>query len=145
MTALPAYQRDIKKHRAKFEAWVSERGGEVLTPMMTGRKRRQYATVRLSTSPRIDRKVHILVLEAFIGPRPPGQLGCHKNDDASNNSLANLEWGSPKRNAQTCAELSDRVDRSRVLDMRACGVKNRSIAGWFGISEQRACDLAHGR
>lgn len=114
----------------------------ILKPMLTGSKRRQYQVVRLSTTPRVDRKVHVLVLEAFVGPRPKGMLGCHKDDDQNNNSLSNLEWGTPSHNARTAA---DGVNRQRVLDMRACEVKNKDIAGWFGISPQRACDLAKGR
>lgn len=38
-----------------------------------------------------NRYVHILMLEAFIGPRPPGLVGCHK-DDTPRNELSNLKW-----------------------------------------------------
>ncbi len=47
------------------------------------------------------RKVHRLVLEAFVGPRPPGMEGCHFPDpDKSNNRLTNLRWGTHSENAQ---------------------------------------------
>lgn len=51
--------------------------------------------------------VHTLVLEAFEGPRPEGTEARHLDDNRGNPSLANLEWASPKRNAQ------DRVDHDR--------------------------------
>lgn len=44
------------------------------------------------------RRVHRLVLEAFVGPRPPGQCGLHADDDPDNNDLANLRWGTRSDN-----------------------------------------------
>lgn len=48
---------------------------------------------------RIHRKVHALVLEAFIGPRPHGLEGCHNDGDASNNRASNLRWDTRSENA----------------------------------------------
>lgn len=43
--------------------------------------------------------VHIVVLEAFKGKRPPGLQGMHgNNNDRDNNSIDNLEWGTPRSN-----------------------------------------------
>jgi hypothetical protein len=42
--------------------------------------------------------VHHLVLEAFVGPCPPGQEGCHGNGDFTDNHVANLRWDTPKGN-----------------------------------------------
>jgi hypothetical protein len=42
--------------------------------------------------------VHAVMLMAFIGPRPEGAHGCHRDDDPNNNTLKNLYWGSPKQN-----------------------------------------------
>ena len=36
--------------------------------------------------------VHDLVLEAFVGPRPEAQEGCHGNGDGLDNALSNLRW-----------------------------------------------------
>lgn len=44
------------------------------------------------------RKVHHLVLEAFVGPRPAGMLACHDDDDGMNNRLGNLRWDTPRSN-----------------------------------------------
>ena len=41
---------------------------------------------------RRTRKVHLLVLAAFIGPRPPGKEGNHQDKIKSNNRADNLEW-----------------------------------------------------
>ena len=48
------------------------------------------------------RAIHRLVLEAFVGPCPPGMEGCHDPDrDPSNNRLPNLRWDTRRAN---CAD-----------------------------------------
>jgi hypothetical protein len=42
--------------------------------------------------------VHILVLEAFIGPRPGGLQACHADDVKTNNAVENLRWDTPSAN-----------------------------------------------
>jgi hypothetical protein len=57
-------------------------------PLYTGERR----------SP-VWRFLHRLVLEAFVGPCPPGCVGCHANDDPSDNRLENLRWDTHKANS----------------------------------------------
>lgn len=58
-----------------------------------------YATVFLGQKAR--RFVHRLVLEAFVGPCPPGKQACHFPDrDTKNNHITNLRWGTPKENGR---------------------------------------------
>lgn len=42
--------------------------------------------------------VHRLVLEAFVGPCPPGMECCHNNGVASDNRLCNLRWDTSSEN-----------------------------------------------
>jgi hypothetical protein len=42
--------------------------------------------------------VHHLVLEAFVGPRPEGLIGRHKDGNPANNSLQNLQWSTQSQN-----------------------------------------------
>ena len=51
-----------------------------------------------------SRWVHQLVLEAFIGPCPPGMECCHDDGDSSNNVASNLRW-------DTCT--SNMADRAK--------------------------------
>lgn len=44
--------------------------------------------------------VHRMVLEAFVGPPPPGTECCHNNGNASNNHVSNLRWGTSSENSQ---------------------------------------------
>ncbi len=42
--------------------------------------------------------VHVLVLTAFLGPKPIGMQGCHGDNNRENNQLLNLRWDTPKNN-----------------------------------------------
>jgi hypothetical protein len=44
--------------------------------------------------------VHRLVLEAFVGPCPPGMESCHINGRSDDDRLCNLRWGTPLENAE---------------------------------------------
>ena len=44
------------------------------------------------------RRIHALLLEAFVGPRPAGHFGLHYDDDVTNNALSNLRWGTRAEN-----------------------------------------------
>ena len=48
------------------------------------------------------RFIHHLVLEAFVGPRPPGLICCHWDGNPANNHVANLRWDTYKSNCTTC-------------------------------------------
>ena len=48
------------------------------------------------------RKVHQLVAEAFIGPRPDGLYCLHRDDDRFNNTPENLYWGTQSENQKDC-------------------------------------------
>ncbi len=54
--------------------------------------------------------VHVLVLEAFVGPRPKRMCACHNDGNPSNNNLSNLRWD---------------TQRNNQLDKREHGTSNR--------------------
>jgi hypothetical protein len=54
-----------------------------------------YLQVNLS---RRTHKVHRLVLQAFVGPCPPGMECLHDNDVKTDNHLENLSWGTSSAN-----------------------------------------------
>lgn len=63
---------------------------------------RPYLRVTLAdpSGKQVDRKVHILVLEAFKGPRPSSQHDArHGIGGATDNRLSNLQWGTKQENA----------------------------------------------
>lgn len=54
-----------------------------------------YLTVELGAK---ARKVHRLVLEAFVGPAPEGCVGAHNDGCRLNNRLENLRWATRAEN-----------------------------------------------
>ena len=62
--------------------------GRILRPGDTG----TGLLVHLGRGMQNQKAVHRLVLEAFVGPCPPGMEGCHWNDNHHDNRLENLRW-----------------------------------------------------
>ncbi len=60
-------------------------------------------------------KVHRLVLEAFVGPCPPGEECCHNKGDPADNHLENLRWDTRSSN------VKDAYKHGRL----PCGAKHR--------------------
>ena len=54
------------------------------------------------------RKVHHLVAEAFICPRPEGLFCLHRDDDKFNNTPENLYWGTLEQNQRDCTRNGHR-------------------------------------
>ena len=91
--------------------------GYVLKPMLTGKLRYKKPKVRVSTKPRIDVCVAATVLETFVGPRPPGAVVMHKDDNPLNNAETNLRWGTHKENVRDMILKKTR----RVTKVRSIG------------------------
>jgi hypothetical protein len=71
--------------------------GKVLVPWQSS----QYGHVSVSLSARpgpMKRQVHVLVAEAFLGPRPDGLLVLHGPNGVRDNSVGNLRYGTPRQN-----------------------------------------------
>lgn len=75
--------------------------GRMLAQAMVGANVGRYhaCTLYRDGKPR-QVMVHILVLETFVGPRPEGMYGCHRDDDPDHNRLENLYWGTPAQNSR---------------------------------------------
>lgn len=56
-------------------------------------------------------RLHVLVLETFVGPRPDGFQACHFNCDKSDNRLENLRWDSRKENFEDTRRAGRYVSR----------------------------------
>jgi hypothetical protein len=54
-----------------------------------------------------NRRVHRLVLEAFVGPCPEGMQCRHLDGDPTNNRPANLCWGTPAENGADAVRLGE--------------------------------------
>lgn len=74
-----------------------------------GKRRDKYFYVTLTRdNKRKCAYVHVLVAEAFIGPRVPGQEANHRDLNKANNALSNLEYLTPKANTRHAWEALGR-------------------------------------
>jgi hypothetical protein len=128
--------------------------GKILTPMMTGERRRggQTAKVRFSSNPRVDCSVADLVLTCFVSEKPQGCVAMHRDDDKRNNELSNLSWGTHQQNVVDMIHKgrggTQKLTAAQALEIakrRRSGESGRSLAAEFNISEQRVCDIFKGR
>lgn len=79
-----------------FETKIGHKPIRTLKPSIT----HSYAHVTLwRNGKRFERRVHLLVLEAFTGKRPRGAVARHLNGKSLDNRIENLEWGTQKDNA----------------------------------------------
>lgn len=80
------------------------------------------------------RFVHVLVLEAFVGPRPEGFYCRHLNGNPQDNCLSNLCWGTPKENAADSIRHGtwlhgERAWRAKLTVEKVIEVRNLAAAG----------------
>lgn len=61
-----------------------------------------------------ERLIHQLVLAAFVGPCPTGQVTRHLNGDGSDNRLANLRYGTHAENSRDTVRHGHNVLASRT-------------------------------
>lgn len=100
---------------------------------------------------RDQRYVHDLILEAFVGPAPPGMEACHDPDHTpTNNAIANLRWGTRSDNVRdmirqgrhfTPFAIPPILDLARRQELRLLhrdGESTRALAAAFGISKTAA-------
>ncbi len=105
-----------------------------------------------------QRKVHRLVLEAFIGPCPPGLIGCHRDGDPTHNHIGNLYWGTYAENSADMVRHgrsqagtkchSAKIDEPIVLEirrLRAQGLTLTRIGATVGLSFSQVGYILRGK
>lgn len=110
-----------------------------------------YPSVVLMKNKIVNRKrVHVLMLETFICPRPTGFVGCHNDGNKLNNHISNLRWDTQKNNeldksihgtaARGETQGSHKLNANQVIVARQfCKTfgygSQKKIAKVFGVSE----------
>jgi hypothetical protein len=83
---------------------VNQRGARYPKPLRPGSYRGGYHHVILCRyGERFARKVHHLILETYVGPKPKGMVSRHINNTRTDNRLSNLCWGTPAENGRDTA------------------------------------------
>jgi hypothetical protein len=130
--------------------------GKVLRPQPSTKG---YWTVGLSKYGKVKQhRISNLVLEAFVGPRPPGNQACHGPAGRADDSLANLSWGTPSENQldrrrdgtsnQGERSVRARLTEAIVLECRrryTAGETQTALAAEFGVSHESMGAAIRGR
>lgn len=120
------------------------RTGQVFPPRMLvcsiDRGGAGYRFTRLSLDGVVKKvNVHVLVLEAFVGPRPsPGHEACHDDGDKTNAALSNLRWDTA---------TSNQADRWRhgtegAGEKSPVAILSEEVVRWIRESPQSSLKLA---
>ena len=124
---IPAYQKryqasNLGRIRSldRFVKQSRNRGfrkikGKVLKPQ---RHSTNYLVVFINKR---TKRIHRLVLEAFVASCPPGQECRHLDGNRQNNKLNNLKWGTRSENAQDHLKHGYKSTQSKVVQ-RSDGV-----------------------
>lgn len=134
-----------------------------LTPRMT---ERGYLSVGLKCYPRRTfMPVHVLVLLAWVGPRPEGMEGCHNNGIKTDNRVENLRWDSRSENAKDIKRYGGKygfqghqptgekngaakltMEKAREIRRKyaACEGTQRELASEFGVTQRAVWQLLRG-
>lgn len=114
-----------------------------------------YNMVLCKNGMKHNKKVHTLVLEAFVGPCPSGHQGCHSNGIRTDNRLTNLRWGTPSENAadRTAHGNSPRGEQNnnssysagdvdRIRDLSNHRMTYKTIAEWLCLKRSNVQNIA---
>lgn len=119
-----------------------------------------YKYIRVQTpNGRRNLPIAVLVLETFVGPRPPGCHARHYDDpDQSNNNLSNLRWGTPLENAQDSIRHGTKtkggcIGASKLTEADVAeicrGLMNEEpmwrMAKKYGVGISSICDIRRGK
>lgn len=129
--------------------------GQVLAPQV---QESGHSCVNLMRSGIMDRRlIHLLVLEAFVGPRPEGLHTRHLSGNPGDNRLPNLVYGTRTENAQDalrhgvmqCSEghYKAKINREIVHYIRSARGRERQVdlAARFGIAQGNVSAIQLGK
>lgn len=101
-----------------------------------------YRFVSLSKAGVKQRYVHHLVLETFVGPRPPGAECRHLDGDKTDNRLENLAWGTKKENAADRLHYGNHQYGEKNPASKFTQEEAETIRRLYSLGEYRQIDLA---
>ena len=87
---------------------------------------------------RKTRRVHNLVLEAFVGPKPEGLESCHNDSNKLNNSISNLRYDTRMGNVSDIKIRGGIFKRNRKLTIEDVLLIRRTIPNQRGMASQLA-------
>lgn len=106
--------------------WSNKRG-KLKRRSIKSRDKKGYLHLQLrKNSKSYTKKLHTLILTAFLGPRPKGMQCRHLDGNKENNKLINLCWGTQSENQQ------DAVKHGTHKSLFVPGEKHKNAKlNWF--------------
>lgn len=89
--------------------------------------------------------VHALVLEAFVGPRPEGLEGRHRNGVPDDNRAENLEWGTRAENVLDSVRHGTHSAASKTHCKNGHEFTAENTRLHKGVRHCRKCVVRHGQ
>lgn len=116
--------------------------GRILNPATA--KRGGYLVVSLKRDGiQKTRPVHILVCEAFTGPRPEGMVARHKNGDPLDARAVNLHWGTQRENMLDAVEHGRNRRANQETCMYGHPLEGRNLRPSVKARGRRGCRACH--
>lgn len=133
--------------------------GTTWKPMKPGRSGSGYRMVILRKNNKSHmRYIHVLVLEAFVGPRPKGMVACHNDGNKENNCVENLRWGTRQSNEADKAKHMTKVQGAKhflakmdddivrcVRERHAAGITQQALADLHGVDQVTISQVITGK
>lgn len=124
---------------------------------MIGHDGREHAVLCINWK-KTSKKIHHLVLEAFVGPCPDGLEACHWDDNPLNNSIGNLRWdtheanmadrernGKQPRGERHGMAILTSADVAHIKAMVCAGCCRKCIQEQFSVSQVNVSQIALGK
>lgn len=120
---------------------------------------KEHVRVSLQVSGKTQRcLVHLLVAEAFVGPRPKGHTANHKDGDKGNNRADNLEWLTRNANQRHAYDLGlagrgEKSGRAVLNNEQVREIRRRYRGKWgeqtalakeYGVSQSLIAKIVRG-
>lgn len=147
-TAVPGYEvSDEGQVRSLDRTVIGPKGpkrikGVVLKPTL---RKGRWSVSLWKEGKKSDRDVHVLVAEAFIGPRPPGYDVRHWDDDPNNNHASNLLYGTRGDNQRDAVRNGRHHFANKTRCPSGHEYNEKNTRSYQGRRYCRACDNARRR
>lgn len=122
---------EVSNHgRVRSLLWAAPK---ILKPSASGRNGYWTVELTLPGKPPKARRVHHLVLSAFVGPKPAGMGGAHGDRDKANNRLSNLAWKTQlgnmaDREAHGTTARGLRNGKTKITPETAIAIRDSSLS-----------------
>jgi hypothetical protein len=149
--------RDVLGYEGYYEVsnlgHVRKAGTKMMLAMRKRDREGRLSVVLYIVKKRSDKRVHILVAEAFIRPMFPGDVVHHTDEDPTNNVVENLEimthaehsrWHTKRRRGPQPRKLKERHIKG-IIHLRDLGHSHASIAETYNVGRKHITGILNGK